>query len=133
MLIEQIMQPNPVTVIPEQDALANVIRIVELTGTRISSVLTLTAADERREVVIRVATIDPRPAAAALAVNGYPSATPWRSVDHPSIRARLARRRRPRRGFSRDPVRADPSCGGRSEPSPSSSAVSARCTSSGHA
>jgi acetoin utilization protein AcuB len=49
----------------------DVLRTVEATGARISSVLTLTGADGRREIVIRVATIDPGPAVKALEDKGY--------------------------------------------------------------
>jgi acetoin utilization protein AcuB len=77
------MEPSSrldVTLGPDRDALADVIRIVESAGTRISSVLTLATPDGRREVVIRVGTIDPRAAVSALAANGYPPVTPWREA-----------------------------------------------------
>ena len=65
---------------PERDDLADVIRTVESTGTRISSVLTLAAPGGRREAVIRVATIDPRNAVTALAASGH-LRDDWRGGD----------------------------------------------------
>ena len=51
--------------------LAELIRSVEDTGCRISSVMTLEAPNGEREVVLRVATIDPGPAARSLETHGY--------------------------------------------------------------
>ncbi len=51
--------------------LAELVRSVEDTGCRISSVMTLEAPDGEREVVLRVATIDPGPAARSLETHGY--------------------------------------------------------------
>jgi acetoin utilization protein AcuB len=64
---------------PDRTALADVVRIVESTGTRISSIMTLESPDGGREVVIRVPTINPASAVQALAANGYALATPWRA------------------------------------------------------
>lgn len=51
--------------------LSGVVRAVEDAGDRISSAMTLAAPDGGREVVLRVATIDPRPAVKALQSKGY--------------------------------------------------------------
>jgi acetoin utilization protein AcuB len=64
---------------PARAALTDVVRIVERAGTPISSVLTLAGPDGGREVVIRVATINPVRAVRDLAANGYPVTTPWRA------------------------------------------------------
>jgi CBS domain-containing protein len=63
---------------PARSALADVVQIVEGTGLSISSIMTLVGADGTREVVIRVPTIDPRPAVHALEAKGYSVTTPWR-------------------------------------------------------
>jgi hypothetical protein len=63
---------------PARSALADVVQIVEGTGLSISSIMTLVGADGTREVVIRVPTIDPRPAVHALEGKGYSVTTPWR-------------------------------------------------------
>lgn len=63
---------------PDRAALADVVRLVEDTGTRISSIMTLASPDGRREVVIRVPTINPLAAVRALGASGYSVATPWR-------------------------------------------------------
>jgi acetoin utilization protein AcuB len=65
---------------PGREALADVIGIVESTGMRISSILTLSAPGGGREVVIRIPTIDPRAAVTALAASGYAPATRWREA-----------------------------------------------------
>jgi len=51
--------------------LGEVVRVVEGTGTRISSVMTLQGPLGEREVVLRVTTIDPGPAVKALEARGY--------------------------------------------------------------
>lgn len=51
--------------------LGEVVRTVEETGTRISSVMTLQSPAGEREAVLRIATIDPRPAVKALEARGY--------------------------------------------------------------
>ncbi len=51
--------------------LGEVVRLVEETGTRISSVMTLQSAVGEREVVLRVTTINPGPAVKALEARGY--------------------------------------------------------------
>jgi len=63
---------------PARAALAEVVRIVEAAGLSISSIMTLDGADGPREVVVRVPTIDPRPAVHALEAKGYAVTTPWR-------------------------------------------------------
>jgi acetoin utilization protein AcuB len=52
-------------------ALAEVARLLADAGVAISSIVTLRGADGRREAVVRVPTIDPRPAIRALASGGY--------------------------------------------------------------
>jgi acetoin utilization protein AcuB len=51
--------------------LGEVVRVVEGTGARISSVMTLQSPLGEREVVLRVTTIDPGPAVRALEARGY--------------------------------------------------------------
>jgi predicted transcriptional regulator len=63
---------------PDRAALADVVRIVEATGTPISSIMTLGGPDGSREVVIRVPTINPAAAVRALVANSYSLTTPWR-------------------------------------------------------
>jgi acetoin utilization protein AcuB len=57
---------------PAPAALAAIVRAVEAAGVAITSIVTLAAADGSREAILRVATIDPRRAAAALEAGGYP-------------------------------------------------------------
>src|SRR5262249_41254819 len=52
-------------------ALADIVRIIESTSTRISSVMTLAEAGGGREIVILMPTVNPLPAVHALAVKGY--------------------------------------------------------------
>lgn len=51
--------------------LGEVVRVVEETGSRISSVMTLAMPSGEREVVLRLATINPGPAVRALEAKGY--------------------------------------------------------------
>jgi len=51
--------------------LSEVVRLVEESGSRISSVMTLASPTGEREVALRLATIDPGPAVAALERRGY--------------------------------------------------------------
>jgi acetoin utilization protein AcuB len=51
--------------------LGEIVRAVEGTGTRISSVMTLELPTGQREVVLRLATIDPRPVVKALVAAGH--------------------------------------------------------------
>ena len=51
--------------------LGEVVRAVEEAGSRISSVMTLAMPSGEREVVLRLATINPGPAVAALGARGY--------------------------------------------------------------
>lgn len=51
--------------------LGEAVRAVEDTGSRVSSVMTLAAPNGEREIVLRVATIDPRRAVKALRDRGY--------------------------------------------------------------
>jgi acetoin utilization protein AcuB len=55
----------------EPDALAGVCRVLAEAGVAISSIVTLRAPDGTREAIVRIPTIDPRPALAALARAGY--------------------------------------------------------------
>jgi acetoin utilization protein AcuB len=57
---------------PAPEALAAIVRTVEAAGVAITSIVTLAAADGSREAILRVATIDPRRATAALEAGGYP-------------------------------------------------------------
>ncbi len=59
-------------------ALGEVIAAIEATGTAVSSVMTLRAPDGGLEAVLRVASIDPRPAIAAVEARGYRVAAPER-------------------------------------------------------
>ena len=54
-----------------QTGLADLTRAVEGTGTRISSLVTLRSPDGQREVVLRLATINPAAAVKALEARGY--------------------------------------------------------------
>jgi acetoin utilization protein AcuB len=56
---------------PAGSALAEIVRTVEGAGVPIASVVTLAAPDGSREAILRVATIDPRRAVAALEAKGY--------------------------------------------------------------
>jgi hypothetical protein len=51
--------------------LGEVVRAVEETGSRISSVMTLAMPTGEREVALRLATINPGPAVTALVARGY--------------------------------------------------------------
>lgn len=52
-------------------SLGEVVRLIEATGTLISSVMTLEDSTGQREVMLRLATIDPRPALRALEAGGH--------------------------------------------------------------
>ncbi|MGH7400407.1 MAG: CBS and ACT domain-containing protein [Candidatus Rokuibacteriota bacterium] len=59
-------------VLDDPDAtLGRVVRAVEETGTRITSVMTLGDRDGRREIMLRLATIDPGPAVEAVRAAGF--------------------------------------------------------------
>ncbi len=59
-------------IVPGPEAgLGDVVRAVEGAGARIVSVMTLPGPDGGREIVVRVATINPAPAVAALEARGY--------------------------------------------------------------
>jgi len=64
--------------------LGEVVRAIEATGTRISSVMTLEGPTGGREVVLRLATIDPRPALRALEAGGYRTRDSGRVTTAPS-------------------------------------------------
>ncbi|HKZ05565.1 MAG TPA: CBS and ACT domain-containing protein [Methylomirabilota bacterium] len=53
------------------EGLGGVVRAVEGAGARISSVMTFGAGEGGRELVLRIGTIDPRPAVKALTASGY--------------------------------------------------------------
>lgn len=63
----------------ERGGLTEVLQLVEGTGARVASVVTLADREGREEAVIRIATIDPRAAAEALAARGYSVREPWRA------------------------------------------------------
>jgi acetoin utilization protein AcuB len=54
-----------------ESSLGEVVRAVEGVGARITSIMTLGDVDGRREVVLRLATIDPGPSIKALHAKGY--------------------------------------------------------------
>lgn len=58
--------------------LGEILRTVEATGARVSSIMTLTDRAGRREAVIRIATIHPAPVVEALTARGYAVRQPWR-------------------------------------------------------
>jgi acetoin utilization protein AcuB len=60
-------------------ALADLVATVQGAGAPICSIVTLPAGDGFKNAVLRVATIDPRPAIAALVAKGYTVKTAWRS------------------------------------------------------
>jgi len=60
-----------VTVHDASTSLGEVVQIVEGSGCRIASAMTLGAPTGERELVLRLATIDPRPAMKALLAKGY--------------------------------------------------------------
>jgi acetoin utilization protein AcuB len=65
-------------------SLGEVIRVIEAVGTRISSVMTLEGPTGGREVVLRLATIDPRPALRALEAGDYRTRDSGRETTAPS-------------------------------------------------
>lgn len=67
-----------VTVGAERSALAEIVAIVEGVGAPISSIVTLGKRDGPREVVLRVATINPIAAVRALEAKGYTVRSTWR-------------------------------------------------------
>jgi hypothetical protein len=62
-------------------ALADVVATVQQAGAPICSIVTLPAGDGVEDAVLRVATIDPRRAIAALTAKGYRVKTAWRTAD----------------------------------------------------
>jgi CBS domain-containing protein len=58
--------------------LAEIVNAIEVTGAAISSIVTLTGRTGLREAVVRVATINPAPAVAALEARGYAVRQAWR-------------------------------------------------------
>jgi acetoin utilization protein AcuB len=64
----------------DRTALADVVATLEGAGAPISSVMTLVAPDGTREVIVRIATIDPTAAARALGGKGYTIRGPWQGA-----------------------------------------------------
>jgi len=60
-----------VIALDRENRLTELVRTVEDTGSRISSVMTLEGPNGERELVLRLATIDPGPAVQALEAHGY--------------------------------------------------------------
>jgi acetoin utilization protein AcuB len=70
---------------PMPTALADIVATVQATGAPVSSIVTLPNQEGVREAVIRVATVDPRTAIAAVTAKGYRVKTVYRdtkSFDH---------------------------------------------------
>jgi acetoin utilization protein AcuB len=65
-------------------SLGEIVRAIEGTGARISSVMTLEDSTGQREVVLRLATIDPRPALRALEAGGHRTRDAGRVTTAPS-------------------------------------------------
>ena len=61
----------------DRTAIADVVTTLEQAGAPISSIMTLLAPDGTREVIVRIATINPTPAARALEGKGYTIRGPW--------------------------------------------------------
>jgi acetoin utilization protein AcuB len=59
-------------------ALSDIVRIIEQSGTSMSSIITLTGPDGRREAVIRIPTMNPKAAVFALQARGYRVRETWR-------------------------------------------------------
>lgn len=68
-----------VVVSPSSTVLPDVVATVQGAGAPISSIVTLPGSGGAKDAVIRIATIDPRPAIRALAAKGYPVQTAWRA------------------------------------------------------
>jgi acetoin utilization protein AcuB len=64
---------------PSSSALADVVATVQAAGAPISSIVTLPGGDGLKDAVLRISTIDPRPAIAALVDKRYTVKTAWRS------------------------------------------------------
>lgn len=62
----------------DRSALAEVVRVVEEAGMQIASIMTLVSRAGHMKAVVRVATINPGPAAKALEARGYAVRQPWR-------------------------------------------------------
>jgi acetoin utilization protein AcuB len=65
---------------PSSSALADVVATVQAAGAPISSIVTLPGGGGLKDAVLRVGTIDPRPAIAALVGKGVAVKTAWRSA-----------------------------------------------------
>jgi precorrin isomerase len=66
---------------PMPTALAEIVATVQASGAPVSSIVTLPNPEGVREAVIRVATIDPRAAIAALGAKGYRVKTVYRGLE----------------------------------------------------
>jgi acetoin utilization protein AcuB len=69
-------------------ALADVVATVQQAGAPICSIVTLPTGDGVEDAVLRLATIDPRRAIAALTAKGYRVKTAWRTADTDGLRGR---------------------------------------------
>jgi acetoin utilization protein AcuB len=69
-------------------ALADVVATVQQAGAPICSIVTLPTGDGVEDAVLRLATIDPRRAIAALTAKGYRVKTAWRTADTEGLRGR---------------------------------------------
>jgi acetoin utilization protein AcuB len=67
-----------VVVPPKVGALPDIVATVQAAAAPVSSVVTLRDAGGVKDAVIRISTIDPRPAIAALTAKGYTVKTAWR-------------------------------------------------------
>ena len=61
----------------DRTAVADVVATLEQVGAPISSIMTLVAPDGSREIIVRIATINPMPAARSLEGKGYAIRGPW--------------------------------------------------------
>lgn len=61
----------------DRTALADVVTTLEHASVPISSIMTLVGPDGSREIIVRIATINPAPAARALEGKGYAIRGPW--------------------------------------------------------
>lgn len=73
-----------VVVDQRSSALADLVATVQAAGAPVSSIVTLPGTGGLKDAVLRVGTIDPRPAIAALVAKGYAVKTAWRNATAPS-------------------------------------------------
>ena len=67
-----------VAIPPSVGALPDIVATIQTAGASVSSIVTLPGANGTKDAVIRVGTIDPRPAIAALTSKGYKVKPAWR-------------------------------------------------------